>query len=123
MKFEVDVLGSPYGLCGRKSTMNKRTVLRAQELGERRGGCPGLPVPNTFLPYGLCGRKATLNKRTLYLNVSVEKQPEELLQLVLGLIAHSSHVDEGGQQDASVFLSMSVAALFVSVSQSPLSIL
>ena len=32
---------------------------RAQVLCERRGGCPGLPVPNN--PYGLCGRKATLN--------------------------------------------------------------
>ena len=64
-----------------------------------------------------------MNKRTLYLNVSVEEQPEELLQLVLGLIAQSSHVDEGGQQDAFVPLSMSVAALFVSVSQSPLGIL
>ena len=28
---------------------------------DRRGGCPGLPVPNS--PYGLCGRKATLNER------------------------------------------------------------
>ena len=34
-------------------------VFRAQELCESRGGCPGLPVPNS--PYGLCGRKATLN--------------------------------------------------------------
>ena len=31
---------------------------RAQKLCERRGGRPGLPVPNS--PYGLCGRKATL---------------------------------------------------------------
>ena len=30
---------------------------RARELCERRGGRPGLPVPNS--PYGLCGRKAT----------------------------------------------------------------
>ena len=29
------------------------------ELCERRGGRPGLPVPNS--PYGLCGREATLN--------------------------------------------------------------
>jgi len=29
------------------------------ELCERRGGRPGLSVPNS--PYGLCGRKATLN--------------------------------------------------------------
>ena len=32
---------------------------RAQELCERLGGRPGLPVLNS--PYGLCGRKATLN--------------------------------------------------------------
>ena len=30
-------------------------------LCERRGGRPGLPVPNS--PYGLCGRKATLTKK------------------------------------------------------------
>ena len=34
----------------------------AQELCERRGGCPGLPVPDS--PYGLSdsGRKATLKR-------------------------------------------------------------
>ena len=31
-------------------------IHRTQELCERRGGRPGLPVPNK--PYGLCGRKA-----------------------------------------------------------------
>ena len=31
----------------------------AQELCERRGGRPELPVSNS--PYGLCGRQATLN--------------------------------------------------------------
>ena len=36
-------------------------IFRAQELCEGRGGCPGLPVPNSF--YGLCVRKATLNFR------------------------------------------------------------
>ena len=35
------------------------TQSSAQELCERRGGRPGLTVPNG--PYGLCGRKATLN--------------------------------------------------------------
>ena len=30
---------------------------------ERRGGHPGLPVPNNL--YGLCGRKATLNLNTV----------------------------------------------------------
>ena len=34
-------------------------MIRAQELCESQGGCPGLPVPNS--PYGLCGRKAKLN--------------------------------------------------------------
>ena len=55
---------SPYGLCGRKATLNTLIELRSvrgQELCESsRGGRPGLPVPNS--PYGLCGRKATLNK-------------------------------------------------------------
>ena len=63
MKVEVAVLGhtvhnSPYGLCGRKVTLNLLSV-RAQELCERRGARPGLPVPNS--PYGLCGHKTTLN--------------------------------------------------------------
>ena len=63
MKVEVAVLGhtvhnSPYGLCGRKVTLNLLSV-RAQELCESRGARPGLPVPNS--PYGLCGHKATLN--------------------------------------------------------------
>ena len=34
--------------------------VRAQELCERRGGRPGLPVPNN--PCGLCGRKTTVNE-------------------------------------------------------------
>ena len=34
---------------------------RVQELGEIRGGRPGLPVPNS--PYGLCGRETTLNSK------------------------------------------------------------
>ena len=38
---------------------------RAQELCERRGGRPGLPVPNTNSPYGLCGRRPRLNDRAL----------------------------------------------------------
>ena len=52
------VPNSPYGLCGRKATLNLHSDLR-QELCESRGGRPGLLVPNS--PYGLCGRKATLN--------------------------------------------------------------
>ena len=51
----------PYGLCGRKATLNlNRSTHKAQELCESRGGRPGLPVPDS--PYGLCGRKATLNQ-------------------------------------------------------------
>ena len=50
------VPNSPYGLCGRKTTLNELTRLRAQELCESRGGRPGFPVHNS--PYGLCGRKA-----------------------------------------------------------------
>ena len=52
MKDEVDVLGSPfliaspYGLCGRKAALNLSHPVRAQELCKRRGGRPGLPVPN-----------------------------------------------------------------------------
>ena len=34
--------------------------VRAQELCESRGGCPGLPVPNS--PLGSCVRKATLEE-------------------------------------------------------------
>ena len=51
--------GLPYGLCGRKATLNLNVYHRAQELCESRGGNPWLPVPNS--PYGLYGRKATLN--------------------------------------------------------------
>ena len=52
---------NPYGLCGRKATLNLNSVSNhsAQELCESGGGRPELPVPNN--PYGLCGRKATLN--------------------------------------------------------------
>ena len=54
VKVEVDVLGSPslnspYGRCGRQTTLKNR----AQELCESRGGRPRSP-------YGLCGFKATL---------------------------------------------------------------
>ena len=53
MKFGVAVPGlpvpdSPYGLCGRKATLNLNTnTRRAQELCEIRGGRPGLPVPDS----------------------------------------------------------------------------
>ena len=50
------VPSSPYGLCGRKATLEAAFHNRAQELCEIGGGHPGLPVPNS--PYGRCGRKA-----------------------------------------------------------------
>ena len=43
----------PYGLCGRKASLNS-VLVRAQELCESRSGRPGLHVPDK--PYGLCGR-------------------------------------------------------------------
>ena len=62
MKEETDVPNSPYGLCGRKSALKKKSILfRAKELCESGGGRPGLHVPNS--PYGLCGRKATAKKK------------------------------------------------------------
>ena len=39
VKVQVDILGSPYGLCGRKATLKSR----AHELCESRGGHPELP--------------------------------------------------------------------------------
>ena len=65
MEVEVDVLGSgtpnrPYGLCGRKATLRKRS--HAQSSGavcKRRRTLA--PVLNS--PYGLGGRKATMNKK------------------------------------------------------------
>ena len=57
MKVEVDVPNSAYGLCGRKTTLNRHGV---QELCESRVGRPGLLVPNSA--YGLRGRKAKLEE-------------------------------------------------------------
>ena len=65
VKVEVAVLGSPsltlspYGLCGRKATLNLNYTpgVRAQELCESRGADLG---PDST--YGLCGRKATRNR-------------------------------------------------------------
>ena len=52
---------SPYGLCGRKATLEEEEEdFRAQELRKSRGGRPGLPVSDS--PYGLRGRKATLEE-------------------------------------------------------------
>ena len=53
------VPNSPYGLRGRKATLNERVEdFRVQELCQSRGGRPGL-----HRSYSLRGRKATLNKR------------------------------------------------------------
>ena len=55
------VPNKPYGLCGRKATLNSNfATVRAQELCESRAGRPGLHVPNNSC--GLCGRKAPLNE-------------------------------------------------------------
>ena len=51
VKVEVAVPNSPYGLCGRKATLNLNWVVRVRELCGSRGGRPGLPVPNS--PYRL----------------------------------------------------------------------
>ena len=55
------VSNNPYGLCGRKATLNSNSLgIRGRELCESEGGRPGLPVPNS--PYGLRGREATLTE-------------------------------------------------------------
>ena len=54
-EIEVPSADGPYLL----KVLTRKLRVRAQELRERRGGCPGLPVPKS--PYGLCGRNATLN--------------------------------------------------------------
>ena len=41
-------------------TPRDAAIARGQELCERRGGFPGLPVPNK--PEGFCGRKATVKR-------------------------------------------------------------
>ena len=54
------VPNSPFGLCGRKATLNLNLwSVKAEKLCESRGGRPGLPVPNS--PFGLCGSEATVN--------------------------------------------------------------
>ena len=66
VKVEVAVLGppvpnSPYGLCGRKATLNLDcSTHRAQELCESRGDRLGHLVPNK--PYGFCGREGLLTE-------------------------------------------------------------
>ena len=50
----------PYGLCGRKATLNLNSACQSSgAVWKCPGGRRGLPGPNG--PYGLCGRKATLN--------------------------------------------------------------
>ena len=50
MKVEVDILDSP-SLIVFMVSVDVKDKERAHELNERRGGRPGLPVPNS--PYGL----------------------------------------------------------------------
>ena len=57
VKVKVDVPDSSDVLCECKATLEHS--VRAQELCERRGGRPGLPVPDN--PYDLCGCQAALN--------------------------------------------------------------
>ena len=89
------VPNSPYGLCGRKATLNKSFVLRAQELCGSRGGRPGLPVPNS--PYGLCGRKATFKEGNTVPNFMVFCTPtfaDDLFvctQTALTLCVYTAH--------------------------------
>ena len=47
------------------------TTLRAQELCESWGGCPGVPISNISSLYSLCGCKATVNSN--YLQPKLEK--------------------------------------------------
>ena len=80
------VPNSPYGLCGRKATLNLR---RSAELRScvkvevAEVDTPGLPVPNN--PYGLWGRKATLNsnsKRTAF-RLLLEVSPAEMTAIAI----------------------------------------
>ena len=61
MKVVVAVPNSPYGLCGRKATLNSNSrvsVVRTCVKVE----VAVLSSPSLiYSPYGLCGRKATLN--------------------------------------------------------------
>ena len=68
VKVEVAVLGSPSLISLMVSVdvnhHERRSILRAQELCESRGGRPRLPVPNK--PYGFCGRKSPRKKKKVY---------------------------------------------------------
>ena len=43
------VPNSPYGLCGRRATLNSNSNIIVQELCESRGGRPGLSVLTSLL--------------------------------------------------------------------------
>ena len=84
----------PHGLCRRKTTLNlkkkkkKKTLVRVQELCERRGKRPGLNVPNS--PHGLCGHKATPKKKNTVkeLRSCVKVEVDVLRSPSLTLIVH-----------------------------------
>ena len=71
MEVEVAVLGSlepnsPYGLCGRKATLEEEKTAKRRELRscvKVEVAVLGSPVPNK--PYGLCGRTKSTNASTL----------------------------------------------------------
>ena len=92
MKVEVAVLGSPslivfvVSVDVKQHLEKKKLADRAQEVCERRGGRPGLPVPNS--PCGFCGRKATLNKKSRrHLSTADECTPTRVKQMDHSVIA------------------------------------
>ena len=77
-KVEVDVLGSPsliycpYGLWGRKTTLNLNfTLLNAEFRNCANVEVAVLGSPVLHSPYGLWGRKATLNLNFTLLNAEL----------------------------------------------------
>ena len=82
------VPNKPYGLCGRKATLNTLSG-RAQELCESRGGRPGLPVPNK--PHGFCVREATLNRILRKAEKKVGRSEDYSLKIQNGKTPLSTH--------------------------------
>ena len=75
MKVEMAVLGSPSLISLMVSVDVKHHERDSSPLSElrncvkaSRGGCPGLPVPNS--PYGICRCEATLNTNSHELNTN-----------------------------------------------------
>ena len=53
---------------------------RTRELCESRGGCPGLPIPNS--PYGLSGHKVTELRSCVKVEVAVLDSPSLIVLMV-----------------------------------------